>query len=136
MVVAMKASRKTLIFIAALTALPPVSKAASVMDYGYGVGQSAPIKAPARRSLAQMNLEPRFYLKRPYASAVAITPSGEGPVTALSRQVAADGPVGSVGLISLSDRGVVQDHAFGDSLASQRGLPSRALGFRVSYNFP
>jgi hypothetical protein len=57
-------------------------------------------------------------------------------VTALSRQVAADGPIGSVGLINLAGRAARADADSGDSLASQRGLPTRALGFKVSYNFP
>jgi len=136
MVVAMKASRKTLIIIAALTATPLLANAASLSEDDYSATKASLNDAPMARSLAQMNLEPRFYLKRPYASDASIEPASDRPATAFSRQVAADGPVGSVGLISLSDRGVVQDHTFGDSLASQRGLPSRALGFKVSYNFP
>jgi hypothetical protein len=135
----MKASQKTLLFIAALTALPAVADAASLVDYGYSVAQSAPptpLRAPVRRTLAQMNLEPRFYLRRPYAPPVTITPASDAPVTALSRQVAADGPIGSVGLINLAGRAALADADPGDSLASQRGLPTRALGFKVSYNFP
>jgi len=134
----MKALQKTLILGAVLSVLPVLAHAASAGDYGYSWAQSSQrgrIAAPARRSLAEMNLEPRFYLKRPYAPPVT-KPETDTPVTALSRQVAADGPIGSVGLINLSGRGVVQDRSFGDSLASQRGLPSRALGFNVSYNFP
>jgi hypothetical protein len=135
----MKALQKTPILGAVLSVLPVLAHAASAGYYGYSWAQSSQrgrIAAPARCSLAEMNLEPRAYLKRPYAPAVTITPETDKPVTALSRQVAADGPIGSVGLINLSGRGVVQGRSFGDSLASQRGLPSRALGFNVSYNFP
>ncbi len=133
MVVPMKASQKSLLFIAALTALPALADAASMVDYGYGGAPPQPLRAPVRRSLAQMNLEPRFYLKRPYAARATIAPESDTPVTALSRQVAADGPIGSVGLISLAGK---ENRVSGDSLASERGLPTRALGFKVSYNFP
>lgn len=133
----MKASRKALLRVAALVALPALANAASMADYGYGAAQSAPrdpARAPARRALAEMNLAPRVYLKRPYADSAAITPEGDALVTAFSRQVAADGPVGSVGLINLAGR--AESRLSGDSLASQRGLPTRALGLKVSYNFP
>jgi hypothetical protein len=83
-----------------------------------------------------MDLAPRFYLKRPYAPRLIPAPSPDTATTALSRQVASDGPIGSVGVINLSGSETLRDRSFGDSLASQRGLPSRALGFRVSYNFP
>jgi hypothetical protein len=124
-VVLMKTSRKSLILVAALAALPALAHAAT----------TTPSSQP-KRSLAQMDLAPRFYLKRRYAPIATAMPPSDTPVTTLSRQMASDGPIGSLGLINLSEGGAVNDRSFGDSLAAQRGLPSRALGFNVSYNFP
>jgi len=125
MVVLMKLFQNRFVVVAALIAFPALANAATMTT-----------SSPPDRSLARMNLAPRFYLTRPYAPVATATPAPDTPVTALSRQMASDGPVGSLGLINLSGHEMVADRSFGDSLASQRVLPSRALGFNVSYNFP
>jgi len=138
-VVVMKALLKPLLLVSAVASIPGLGHAALRGDPAHHRARSAATAlaaSPPDRSLAQMDLVPRLYLKRPYAPSSAAAPEPETPVTALSGQIASDGPIGSVGLINLSGRATMADRSFGDSLASQRGLPSRALGFQVSYNFP
>jgi hypothetical protein len=140
----MKVSQKSRLLVAAIITLPALAQAAQTPDYLQSrrpiattrSAAASPGRGLAQMSLAQMNLAPRFYLKRPYAPRATLGPMADTPTTALSRQIASDGPVGSVGLINLSGSRLSRDRDFGDSLASQRGLPSRALGFNVSYNFP
>jgi hypothetical protein len=138
-VVIMKVSQHPLMLVAALAAIPALAQAAQTPEHAHRRAQNAPtppVAAPPDRPLAQMNLALRFYPNSAYALHAAAAPAPDSPTTALSGQIASDGPIGSVGLISLSGSEAVRDRSFGDSLASQRGLPSRALGFKVSYNFP
>jgi hypothetical protein len=138
-VVIMKVSQHPLMLVAALAAIPALAQAAQTPEHANRRAQNAatpPVAAHPDRPLAQMNLAPRFYPNPAYALHAAAAPAPASPTTALSGQIASDGPIGSVGLINLSGSEAVRDRSFGDSLASQRGLPSRALGFKVSYNFP
>jgi hypothetical protein len=138
-VVVMKVSQKPLILVAVLLTIPALAQAAPTPDHTHRRAQSAATQQRAAspdRSLAEMDLAPRFYLDRSYALKSNVASAPETPTTALSGQIASDGPVGSVGLINLSGSEALRNRSFGDSLASERGLPSRALGLKVSYNFP
>ncbi len=87
-------------------------------------------------TLAHMNLTPPTVLARPYGEA-GWSPGAEVPFRAFSRQVAPDGPVGSVGLVNFTGRGPLDADALGNAVASQNLTqgPGRRLGVNLTYAF-
>jgi hypothetical protein len=86
------------------------------------------------RPLAWMDLTPRKPLARPYHT-VAPQDADDHVPTAVSARIATNGPVGSIGIVSLSASHAIDPSWMSNAVANQPGAPSQTAGAQLAYNF-
>jgi len=90
--------------------------------------------AASRRPLSAMDLTPRMPLDRPYGEMFA-APAEDHIPTAVSYQMAPNGPVGTVGIVTLASSHALDPSLMSNAVANQRGAPSQTIGAALAYNF-